>query len=91
MLPSYEFSLRAGFRSNGSTTPHMAVRRIGKSLTMTAKDPESRVGLTRREFPGQPIGIGIGRVEEHGGKILFPKTALPKMAWFARITVQLAL
>lgn len=49
-------------------------------------------GLTRREYPGQPIGIGIevpdvdeflSRVEKHGGKILVPKTALPTVAGFA--------
>ena len=48
-------------------------------------------GLTRREFPGQPIGIGIEveamdefltRIEAHGGKVLVGKTALPNMVWF---------
>ena len=49
-------------------------------------------GLKKREFPGQPIGIGIevdsveefiGRIEKHGGKISVGKTALPKACWFA--------
>jgi len=49
-------------------------------------------GLTRREFPGQPIGIGIevravdefiGRIETNGGKILVGKTTLPNVGCFA--------
>ncbi len=49
-------------------------------------------GLTRREFPGQPISIGIevpaveactDLVGKHGGKIVVSKVALPGVAWFA--------
>jgi len=49
-------------------------------------------GLTRREFPGQPIGLGILvpsideytiRVEKHGGKVIIGKQQLPKVGWFA--------
>ena len=49
-------------------------------------------GLTRREYPGQPISVGIevpavdactGLVEKCGGKTLVGKVALPGVAWFA--------
>ena len=50
-------------------------------------------GLTRREYPGQPIGIGVevtgmeeilGRIEMLGGKILVDKNALPDAGcWLA--------
>jgi predicted enzyme related to lactoylglutathione lyase len=49
-------------------------------------------GLTRREYPGQPISIGIevlaveactALVEKSGGKTLVNKVALPGVAWFA--------
>jgi len=49
-------------------------------------------GLTRREYPGQPISIGIevpavdactALVERSGGKTLVHKVALPGVAWFA--------
>ena len=49
-------------------------------------------GLTRREYPGQPISVGIevpavdpytDLVEKNGGKILVGKVALPGAAWFA--------
>lgn len=48
-------------------------------------------GLTRREFPGQPIGVGIevvsvdatlARVTEHGGTVIVPKVPLPKVGYF---------
>jgi predicted enzyme related to lactoylglutathione lyase len=49
-------------------------------------------GLTRREFPGQPIAVGVevddleerlGRVQQQGGKIVVPKVPLPNVGWFA--------
>jgi predicted enzyme related to lactoylglutathione lyase len=49
-------------------------------------------GLTRREYPGQPISVGIEvpavdacteLVERCGGKTLVGKVALPGVAWFA--------
>jgi predicted enzyme related to lactoylglutathione lyase len=49
-------------------------------------------GMTRREYPGQPISVGIEvpavdacleLVEKNGGKILVGKVALPGVAWFA--------
>jgi predicted enzyme related to lactoylglutathione lyase len=49
-------------------------------------------GLTRREYPGQPIGVGIevpavdpclDAVEKCGGKVVVKKVALPGVAWFA--------
>jgi predicted enzyme related to lactoylglutathione lyase len=49
-------------------------------------------GLTRREYPGQPISVGIevpavdavtALVENCGGKTLVGKVALPGVAWFA--------
>ena len=49
-------------------------------------------GLTRREYPGQPISVGIevpavdactALVERCGGKTVVGKVALPGVAWFA--------
>ena len=49
-------------------------------------------GLTRREFPGQPISVGIevpevsastDLVEKSGGRIIVGRVALPGVAWFA--------
>lgn len=49
-------------------------------------------GLTRREFPGQPITVGIevedldgylGRLSAHGGRVVVPKLPLPSVGWFA--------
>jgi predicted enzyme related to lactoylglutathione lyase len=49
-------------------------------------------GLTRREYPGQPISVGIEAsevgactelVEKCGGKTLVRKVAIPGAAWFA--------
>jgi len=49
-------------------------------------------GLTRREYPGQPISVGIevpavdactSLVEKNGGKTVVSKVALPGVAWFA--------
>lgn len=49
-------------------------------------------GLTRREYPGQPISVGIEvpavdacteLVEKCGGKTLVAKVGIPGMAWFA--------
>lgn len=49
-------------------------------------------GLTRREYPGQPISVGIevpavdectALVEKCGGKTLVTKVHLPGVAWFA--------
>ena len=49
-------------------------------------------GLTRREYPGQPISVAIDvssveqyieAVEKAGGKIIVNKAALPGIAWFA--------
>jgi predicted enzyme related to lactoylglutathione lyase len=49
-------------------------------------------GLTRREYPGQPISIGIevlavdnctDLVEKSGGKTIVGKVAIPGVAWFA--------
>jgi predicted enzyme related to lactoylglutathione lyase len=49
-------------------------------------------GLTRREYPGQQISVGIevpavdvctDLVEKRGGKTLVGKVALPGLAWFA--------
>src|SRR5262245_50623295 len=62
--------------------------------TITGADDEAGIngGLTRREFPGQPIGVGIEvpsvaeyttRVEKHGGKVLVGQQQLPKIGWFA--------
>jgi uncharacterized protein len=49
-------------------------------------------GLTRREYPGQPISVGIevpavdpylDLVEKSGGKVIVQKVPLPGVAWFA--------
>src|SRR5437763_9930186 len=49
-------------------------------------------GLTRREFPGQPISLGIDvpelgahteLVEKARRKTVAPKVAIPGVAWFA--------
>jgi predicted enzyme related to lactoylglutathione lyase len=49
-------------------------------------------GLTRREYSGQPISVGIevpavdvctDLVERCGGKILVGKVGIPGVAWFA--------
>ncbi len=49
-------------------------------------------GLTRREYPGQPISVGvevssldssIEAVQRCGGKILVGKVAVPGVAWLA--------
>ena len=49
-------------------------------------------GRTRREYPGQPISIGIevpavdactDLVEKCGGKTLVRRVGLPGVAWFA--------
>jgi hypothetical protein len=49
-------------------------------------------GLTRREYPGQPISVGIevlavdactDLVEKCGGKTLVRRVGLPGVAWFA--------
>ena len=49
-------------------------------------------GLTRREYPGQPISVGIevpavdactSLIEKSGGKTIVSKVALPGVAWFA--------
>jgi predicted enzyme related to lactoylglutathione lyase len=49
-------------------------------------------GLTRREYPGQPIAVGVevddlaerlARVERHGGQVIVPKVPLPSVGWFA--------
>jgi len=49
-------------------------------------------GLTRREYPGQPISVGIevpevavctDLVEKRGGKVLVSRVAIPGVAWFA--------
>jgi hypothetical protein len=49
-------------------------------------------GLTRREYPGQPISVGIEvsaveectrMVENSGGKVVVEKVALPGVCWFA--------
>lgn len=49
-------------------------------------------GLTRREFPGQPIVVGVEvrdlderleRVGQEGGKVIVPKVPLPQGGWFA--------
>ena len=61
---------------------------------VTGSGDESGIngGLTRREFPGQPIGVGIqvpsvdeytSRVEKHGGKVIVGRQQLPKVGWFA--------
>lgn len=51
-----------------------------------------RGGLTRREYPGQPISVGIevaavddctSLVEKCGGKTIVGKVAVPGVAWFA--------
>jgi predicted enzyme related to lactoylglutathione lyase len=48
-------------------------------------------GLTRREYPGQPIGVGVevpsvdaclDAVERCGGKVVVRKVAIPGVAWF---------
>ena len=49
-------------------------------------------GLTRREYPGQPISVAVevpdvsvctSLVEQCGGKTIVGKVALPGAAWFA--------
>lgn len=47
-------------------------------------------GLTRREYPGQPISIEVpsidactALVEKNGGKTLVAKVAIPGVAWVA--------
>jgi predicted enzyme related to lactoylglutathione lyase len=61
-------------------------------ITGDGASPGINGGLTRREYPGQPISVGIEvpavdacttLVEKAGGKILVPKVALPGVAWFA--------
>ena len=63
-------------------------------ITMEHRD-ESGIngGLTRREYPGQPIGIGVevtgmdeilARIEQCGGKVVVGKNALPNARlWLA--------
>ena len=60
--------------------------------TENSNEPGINGGLTRREFPGQPISVGVevedleerlGRVEQHGGKIIVSKVPLPQVGWFA--------
>ena len=72
-------------------TPHGREKNWG-IVTDDGHGPGIGGGLTRREFPGQPIGIGIQvravdefikRVETHGGKIVVGRTALPKVGVFA--------
>ena len=54
--------------------------------------PDVQGVISRREFDGQPIGIGIqvpsiddytARIEQQGGTVLVPKGAIPGVAWFA--------
>jgi predicted enzyme related to lactoylglutathione lyase len=49
-------------------------------------------GLTKREYPEQPISVGIevpdvdeyaALIQRGGGKVLVGKTELPGVAWFA--------
>jgi uncharacterized protein len=72
-------------------TPH-GREKNWKILNEGEDGPGIGGGLTRREYSGQPIGIGIevravdeyiSTVEQHGGKILLPKTVLPNIASFA--------
>ena len=48
--------------------------------------------MTAREFPGQPIGVGIevesvddviAAVEKNGGNVIMGKQQIPQRAWFA--------
>ena len=57
-----------------------------------SRNPEIQGAVTQREFPGQPIGIGIqvpsideftARVEQHGGEVLVRKGSIPGVAWFS--------
>jgi hypothetical protein len=61
-------------------------------LTASGEERGIDGSLSRREFPGQPIGIGIqvpsvddftDRVERQGGKVLVRKGAIPGVAWFS--------
>lgn len=63
-----------------------------KIVTSQGHDSGIDGGLTRREYPGQPIGVGIevdavdgfiAKIAEHGGKIVLGRTALPNVCWFA--------
>jgi predicted enzyme related to lactoylglutathione lyase len=60
--------------------------------TQNGEEPGIDGGLTKREFPGQPIGVGIdvpsidewsARVEARGGSILVGKSLIPDVGWIA--------
>src|SRR5947199_4852469 len=60
--------------------------------TSAAQEPGIDGSLARREYPGQPIGVGVqvssvdtvvSSVERSGGKILVPKIASAGVGWFA--------
>ena len=66
--------------------------RVWHVLTESGQEPGINGVLSRRELPGQPIGIGIqvpsvddftALVEQHGGKVLVRKGAIPTVAWFS--------
>ena len=59
--------------------------------TENGDEPGINGWLTRREFPGQPISVGIQvskietffrRIEQSGGRVIIHKTALPNIGWF---------
>ena len=61
---------------------------------VTGDESESGIngGLTRREFPGQAISVGVEvtgidailqRLEAEGGKVIVGKMQIPGRAWFA--------
>jgi predicted enzyme related to lactoylglutathione lyase len=59
--------------------------------TTNLNEPGIDGWLTRREFPGQPISVGIevseietffGKIEQSGGRVIVRKTPLPNGNWF---------
>jgi predicted enzyme related to lactoylglutathione lyase len=72
-------------------TPH-GREKNWKILNDDSQGPGIDGGLTRKEFAGQPIGVGIEvqglddfiqRVQDHGGKIVVGKMALPNVGFFS--------
>jgi hypothetical protein len=63
-----------------------------RAISDDGVSPGINGGLTRREYPGQPISVGIEvpsvnacteMVEKLGGKTLVARIAIPGVAWFA--------
>lgn len=61
-------------------------------FTGNGSEPGIDGGITKREYPEQPISVGvevngldeyIQKVEQHGGKIIVPRVPLPGVGWFS--------